>query len=133
MSADSFVKGSASELSQVFSNLIDNALKYGERGSAITVYSEMVRKEDKNVLKTTVHNWGEVIPPEQIPRVCERFYRVDTEKTRNRVGSGLGLAIVTRIIERHKGKLTITSSAKDGTSFTVELPAAGKHGKAASS
>jgi len=133
MSANSFVKGSASELSQVFSNLIDNALKYGERGSAITVYSEAVRKDDKNVIKTTVHNWGEVIPPEQIPRVCERFYRVDTEKTRNRVGSGLGLAIVTRIIERHKGKLTITSSAKDGTSFTVELPAAGKHGKAASS
>lgn len=125
MSANASVKGSAGELSQIFSNLIDNALKYGEKGSVITVYSSSGKGENgKDTVKVSVHNWGEVIPADQIPRVCERFYRVDTDKTRNRIGSGLGLAIVKMIVELHKGKMSISSSVNEGTTFTVELPAA---------
>ncbi len=118
----SFVGGSASELSQVFSNLVDNALKYGEKNTVITVSSVVKEAGEGKTVDVSVHNWGEVIPEDQIPRICERFYRVDTEKTRNRVGSGLGLAIVERIIARHKGKLAISSSAEKGTTFTVSLP-----------
>ena len=123
MDSDVSVKGSASELSQVFSNLIDNALKYGDKGSVITISSLKERsKTGELCVMVSVHNWGEVIPEEQISRICERFYRVDTDKTRNRTGSGLGLAIVDRIIKRHKGNMFITSSKNAGTTFTVELP-----------
>ena len=98
-------------------------LTYG--GHDFYYYEEQGKGENgKDTVKVSVHNWGEVIPADQIPRVCERFYRVDTDKTRNRIGSGLGLAIVKMIVELHKGKMSISSSVNEGTTFTLELPAA---------
>ena len=122
------VLGVASEISQVFQNLIDNAIKYGKSDSVIKITSR--QSEDLTSGNTMVHvsvnNQGDVIPAEFIPRISERFYRVDNEKTRNRSGSGLGLAIVSRILERHKGSMKITSSTAEGTTFTVSFPIAPK-------
>lgn len=122
------ILGVASEVSQVFQNLIDNAIKYGKSGTIIKISSR--QSEDiatgKTMVYVSVNNQGDIIPAEFIPRISERFYRVDNEKTRNRTGSGLGLAIVSRILERHKGSMKISSSLEEGTTFTVSFQIAPK-------
>ena len=69
---------------------------------------------------------GEGIPPEAVPRLTERFYRVDVKRSRERGGTGLGLAIVKHIVNRHQGRLTIESRLGEGSTFTVFLPAIGR-------
>jgi two-component system phosphate regulon sensor histidine kinase PhoR len=94
--------GTRDELIQIFQNLIHNAIKYGKPGG---------------------HD-GEGIPPDAVPRLTERFYRVDVKRSREKGGTGLGLAIVKHIISRHQGRLTIESRPGQGSTFTVFLPAA---------
>ena len=121
------IMGTAGELTQVFQNLIDNAIKYGKTDSEIILSSKKILHPEtgKDMIAISVNNQGDIIPPDQIPRVCERFYRIDTEKTRNRVGSGLGLAIVKMIMDRHDGLIDIESNAENGTTFTVSFPITG--------
>ena len=121
------VIGDRDELTQVFQNLIHNAIKYGREKSAVRISFGRVetgtRREGGQVL-VSVADEGEGIPREAIPRLTERFYRVDVKRSRERGGTGLGLAIVKHIINRHQGRLHIESTAGVGSTFTVFLPAA---------
>ena len=112
------VQGDEYQLTQVFQNLIDNALKYGERGSQVTVAGS---RADGRVA-VSVQDQGAGIPREHLPRLTERFYRVDAARSRELGGTGLGLAIVKHILNRHKGKLNITSEPGEGSVFAVSLP-----------
>ncbi len=111
------ILGDAGELTQVFQNLTDNALKYGQDGGTVTLSC----KVDGNNYLVSVHNTGDTIKPEALPHVFERFYRVAETKSKAR-GTGLGLAIVAQIVKHHDGKITVESSAEAGTTFTVSLP-----------
>jgi two-component system, OmpR family, phosphate regulon sensor histidine kinase PhoR len=111
------VNGEMAELEQVFHNLIDNAIKYG--GGEVSIEA---RAKDRWVVVRVADN-GAGIAREHIPRLTERFYRVDAARSRALGGTGLGLAIVKHIVNRHDGKLSIDSRPGEGTSFTVELPA----------
>ena len=118
--------GDRDELTQVFQNLIHNAIKYG--GDAGTVHvdfganSGTGRNAPAQVF-ASVRDEGEGIPREAIPRLTERFYRIDVKRSRERGGTGLGLAIVKHILNRHNGKLHIESVVGEGSTFTVSLPA----------
>ena len=81
--------------------------------------------EPENQLFVSVKDDGEGIPPQAVPRLTERFYRVDVKRSRERGGTGLGLAIVKHIVSRHQGRLTIESRLGEGSTFTVFLPAIG--------
>ncbi|MCB1386509.1 MAG: PAS domain-containing protein [Nitratireductor sp.] len=120
------VTGSDDELTQVFQNLIENAIKYGRADSTVTVRIDWLDKAmgmSGPAVSVTVIDQGEGIPREHIPRLTERFYRVDTHRSRDKGGTGLGLAIVKHIIGRHRGRLQIESEANIGSRFRVLLPA----------
>ena len=116
------VRGDRAQLVQVLDNLISNALRYGcdRPGSSIDIAAE--RSSPWILLSVTDHGPG--IPREHLPRVTERFYRVDAARSRESGGTGLGLAIVKHIIERHRGSLDIRSTLGVGTTVTVRLPVA---------
>lgn len=116
------VRGDRAQLLQVLDNLIGNALRYGcdLPGSAIDIAA--TRSGPWVLVSVTDHGPG--IAREHLPRVTERFYRVDAARSRESGGTGLGLAIVKHIIERHRGSLDIRSTLGVGTSVTVRLPIA---------
>ncbi|MEX2407862.1 MAG: ATP-binding protein, partial [Rhodovibrionaceae bacterium] len=120
------VIGQKDELAQVFQNLIDNALKYGREGTEVTVTAraggEAARLPGPSAV-VAVRDRGEGISREHLPRLTERFYRVDTARSRKLGGTGLGLAIVKHIVNRHRGQLMIDSQPGSGSTFTVHLPA----------
>jgi two-component system phosphate regulon sensor histidine kinase PhoR len=125
------VVGERDELTQVFQNLLDNAVKYGEDNTVIRVSARRLakggageRRLGRPGLKVSVFNEGEGIEREHIPRLTERFYRVDSRRSRRLGGTGLGLAIVKHIINRHRGVLEIESRPNEGATFTVYLPSA---------
>ena len=103
---------------QVLDNLITNALRYGEPGTPVSISARL----DGGMVHVEVADKGEGIPPEHIPRLTERFYRVDTSRSRGLGGTGLGLSIVKHIVERHRGRLTIESVVGQGTTIHVLLP-----------
>lgn len=111
--------GDADQLTQVFQNLIDNALKYGREGTAVEVTAS---ETGEGELSVAVTDHGEGIAQEHLPRLTERFYRVDAARSRQLGGTGLGLAIVKHIVNRHRGHLSIDSKIGQGTCFTVTLP-----------
>ena len=116
------VYGDEDELAQVFQNLIDNAIKYGKPQSEIAITARVDRRPAANSLVCiTVTDQGEGIPSEHLPRLTERFYRVDTARSRELGGTGLGLAIVKHILNRHRGRLEIASRLGVGSTFTVCL------------
>ena len=115
------VVGDEAQLSQLLHNLIGNAMTYGRAGSPVTV---VLGLDPSNLLRLTVSDEGEGIAPQHIPRLTERFYRVDPGRSRSVGGTGLGLAIVKHIVERHRGRLDIVSRVGIGTSVTVALPPA---------
>lgn len=122
------VRGDRDELIQLFQNLVHNAIKYGRPGGAVQVSfgqspSPGGRSADDFVF-AAVHDNGEGIPADAIPRLTERFYRVDVKRSRERGGTGLGLAIVKHILSRHQGRLQIESQPGEGSTFTVLLPVA---------
>lgn len=106
-------------LYELAGNLIVNAMKYNEPGGAVDISLERQRHK----LIFSVRNDGEPIPAEQQKRVFERFYRVDSGRSRSVGGTGLGLAIVKHIVDSMEGSIRLTSTAGEGTRFTVELPA----------
>ena len=108
------------QLAQVLHNLLDNAVKYGREGGRIEVRAEA---GDRGVV-IAVADDGPGIPRQHLPRLTERFYRVDKGRSRAVGGTGLGLAIVKHIVNRHRGRLTIESTEGEGATFRVWLPAA---------
>jgi len=119
--------GSRDELTQVFENLLQNAIKYGRSGGRVVVSVErspVAPGGGRPQVEATVRDFGPGIAGEHIPRVTERFYRVDGEASRAQKGTGLGLAIVKHILTRHGGRLSIASAPGEGAAFTVHLPAA---------
>ncbi|MBW0157134.1 ATP-binding protein [Sedimentimonas flavescens] len=121
------VTGDADQLTQVFSNLIENAVKYGGAGGEVRVVVEKIAHEPVQrgpAYRVDVIDSGEGIDPIHIPRLTERFYRVDTHRSREQGGTGLGLAIVKHIVARHRGRLKIESEKGKGSRFSVILPAA---------
>ena len=124
------VLGDRDELAQVFQNLIDNAIKYGRSGSEITLRAETASRpnwgsssSENAMVCVAVCDQGEGIPREHLPRLTERFYRVDTARSREMGGTGLGLAIVKHILNHHRGFLEVESTAGVGSVFTVFLRA----------
>jgi two-component system, OmpR family, phosphate regulon sensor histidine kinase PhoR len=117
------VTGDRDELVRVAENLIENAIKYGVRPDAEStgVVEVAVATTEKDAT-LTVRDYGYGIAAEHLPRLTERFYRVDASQSRARNGTGLGLAIVKHILTRHRGKLTITSRINYGSSFTATVP-----------
>ena len=119
------VPGNSDQLQQVFTNLIENAIKYGGKGNAITITLDPSPPETTlrvPAVVVRVADQGPGIEPHHIPRLTERFYRVDTHRSREMGGTGLGLAIVKHIINRHRGRLRIESTPGQGSVFTVILP-----------
>jgi len=115
------VAGDHDELYQVFQNLIENGLKYGGEGGRLDVRIELGGGE----ARVAVRDFGAGIAPEHVPRLTERFYRVDVKTSRTKQGTGLGLAIVKHILARHRGRLLIESRLSEGSCFTVALPLLG--------
>ena len=114
------VAADGSQILQLLDNLVTNALRYGEPGTPVTVSATA----EGPMVHLTVADRGEGIAPEHVARVTERFYRVDTGRSRALGGTGLGLAIVKHIVERHHGRLTIDSKLGEGTTVHVLLPVA---------
>lgn len=119
---DVVVTGDRDELYEVFENLIDNALKYGAEGGAIEVSLSPLAKRHGLDFIVTVTDHGPGIEAEHVPRLTERFYRVDAESSRKKKGTGLGLAIVKHTLTRHRGLLSIKSRPGQGTRVEVMLP-----------
>ena len=111
-------------MTQLFQNLVDNAVKYGREGSRVAVRIGPDRLDDGGpAVAVAVADRGEGIAEEHLPRLTERFYRVDTARSRELGGTGLGLAIVKHIVGRHRGRLGIESTPGEGSVFSVVLPA----------
>ena len=117
------VRGEWDELHQVVQNLTENALKYGRAGKRIDItIAPAINQAGRKMTELAIRDYGPGIPREHIPRLTERFYRVDVAKSRERGGTGLGLAIVKHIVNRHSGTLTIDSQVGEGSTFKVRLP-----------
>jgi two-component system phosphate regulon sensor histidine kinase PhoR len=117
--ASAIVTGERGELYEVFENLVDNALKYGDAGKRIEVAVGPGRVGYDYAVTVTDH--GDGIELQHVPRLTERFYRVDAESSRKKKGTGLGLAIVKHIVNRHRGQLNIRSKPGEGTRVEVLL------------
>jgi two-component system phosphate regulon sensor histidine kinase PhoR len=117
------VLGDRDQLAQVFTNLIDNAIRYGGPGTTVRVRALGPDKAHPSRVGVAVEDDGPGIDREHLHRLTERFYRVNPASSRNRGGTGLGLAIVKHILNRHHGRLEITSAPGRGSVFTVWLPA----------
>lgn len=119
------VMGDSDQLTQVFQNLVENAIKYGGDGATVTLRVVPVERDRilrRRVLRVDVIDQGAGIEAVHLPRLTERFYRIDDHRSREKGGTGLGLAIVKHIISRHRGRLKIDSEPGRGTSFSVFLP-----------
>lgn len=115
------IQGDRAQLSQVLHNLIGNSAKYGRPETPIVVG---LTPGPSGMVKLTVADEGEGVAPDHLPRLTERFYRVDSGRSRAMGGTGLGLAIVKHVVERHRGRLDIVSVLGRGTTITVLLPVA---------
>ena len=116
---EAFVTGDVKQLEQLLRNLIDNALKYGNADTPVHV---RLAPAPRKMIEMSVADHGAGIAPDHLPHLTRRFYRTDPGRSRAAGGTGLGLAIVKHIVERHKGKLDITSQLGVGTQVRVRLP-----------
>lgn len=120
------IRADADQLTQVFHNLVENALKYGASGHRVTVRVRELEREPVlrgPAVQIEVIDQGEGIDALHLPRLTERFYRVDGDRSRQKGGTGLGLAIVKHIVNRHRGRFRIESEVGKGSRFIVILPA----------
>jgi two-component system phosphate regulon sensor histidine kinase PhoR len=114
------------QILQVLHNLVSNALKYGRSGTPIRLLAvSETPGRGEPMVRVSVIDMGEGVAPEHLPRLTERFYRVDTGRSRSMGGTGLGLAIVKHIVERHRGRLEISSRSGEGTNVSFTLPIQG--------
>jgi len=112
-------------LIQVFHNLVVNAIKYGGGGGRVDVSvtaSQNGLPDGGASVLVAVRDYGDGIEAEHIPRLTERFYRIDKGRSRSMGGTGLGLAIVKHIVNRHRGRFQIESTLGEGSTFSVRLP-----------
>jgi two-component system phosphate regulon sensor histidine kinase PhoR len=117
------VLGDRDELTRLFENLIENGLKYGASGKRVDIALTPVgATPGKGEAVVSVRDYGPGIAAEHLPRLTERFYRVDVGESRSQGGTGLGLALVKHILNRHQGRLTVDSKEGEGATFTVRLP-----------
>ncbi|WP_164730529.1 sensor histidine kinase [Pelagibacterium montanilacus] len=116
------VTGDAQELYEVVENLVDNAIKYGGSGGRVSVAVARGANRAGTYHAITVTDYGPGIAQEHVPRLTERFYRVESEGSRKAKGTGLGLAIVKHIVHRHHGEMAIRSTLGEGTRVEVLLP-----------
>lgn len=120
-----FLIGDSDQLRQVFTNLIENAIKYGGDGKRVLIRMTM-SKQDEALrgpgCRVEVIDYGAGMAAIHLPRLTERFYRVDDHRSRELGGTGLGLAIVKHIVNRHRGQMRIQSTPTQGTTFAVILP-----------
>ncbi len=119
------ITGDGDQIRQVLTNLIENAIKYGREGGTVSIRLAQ-SDHDQALRRPAVHlsvtDDGPGIDPVHLPRLTERFYRVDSHRSRGLGGTGLGLAIVKHIVNRHRGRLKIASNVGEGSVFTVILP-----------
>ena len=117
------IRADADQMTQVLTNLVENAVKYGSQaGAEVRVALTLEKGPRGQQLRLSVADQGEGIDPFHIPRLTERFYRVDGHRSREKGGTGLGLAIVKHIVNRHRGRLIIESQKGKGSRFSVLLP-----------
>jgi two-component system, OmpR family, phosphate regulon sensor histidine kinase PhoR len=114
---EAIVMGDRQQIDQVIRNLVDNSMKYSDPKRAVEL--RVARRGNEAVLSVTDH--GEGIHADHIPHLTRRFYRTDPGRSRAAGGTGLGLAIVKHIVERHRGKLDITSKLGVGTTVTIRI------------
>ncbi len=117
------VLGDRDELIRALENLVENALKYGAAGKRVDI--TLARGQTRDRLpeaRVAVRDYGPGIAPEHLPRLTERFYRVDVAESRAQGGTGLGLALVKHVLNRHGGRLAIESTLGQGATFTMHLP-----------
>ena len=122
---DWIIRGDQDQLVQVFKNLLENAIKYGPMNCNVDIECNLVSdniNSDKEFVKVNIKDYGRGFDPIHIPRLTERFYRIDKHRSREVGGTGLGLAIVKHILNRHRGRLEITSELDTGSVFSVILP-----------
>ena len=114
------IRGDNDELVQMFENLVQNAIKYGSDGQRVRISGELIDEPGKkNRVAVEIRDWGPGIPEEHLPRLTERFYRIDVATSREKQGTGLGLAIVKHILNRHRAVLSIENAEDTGAVFTV--------------
>ena len=116
-----FVRGDHSQLSQVFINLLANAVKFCSANSEVTISSKLIG-EDREWAEITISDQGIGISEAELPHIFERFYRGEKPRQRDYEGTGLGLAIVDQVIRHHNGEVKVQSQVNQGSSFTVTLP-----------
>jgi two-component system, OmpR family, phosphate regulon sensor histidine kinase PhoR len=112
------IAGDRGQIAQVLRNLVDNAVKYGKPGGEVAIKLEAT---ETGWICLTVHDEGDGIAPEHLPRLTERFYRADASRSREAGGTGLGLSIVKHIVERHRGRFDLASRAGEGTTASLML------------
>lgn len=112
------IYGDKDKFKQMLINLIDNAIKYSEEGDCVSISIKII----EDICVISVKDTGAGIPKEHLPRLFERFYRVDKARSRAKGGTGLGLAIVKHIVLSFNGKIFVESEIKEGTKFTIEIP-----------
>ena len=111
--------GSFDEMTEVFVNIVENAIKYGFENTEVEI---SIFQVSSNLLQIDVTNYGEGIEERHLPRLTERFYRVDKARSRQIGGTGLGLAIVKHIVSRHRGTMSVSSKLNGVTKFSIKLP-----------
>ena len=117
------VLGDRDELIRAIENLVENALKYGAAGKRVDItLTRAQTRVGRPEARIAVRDHGPGIAPEHLPRLTERFYRVDVADSRAQGGTGLGLALVKHVLNRHGGRLTIDSVLGQGATFTMHLP-----------
>ena len=119
-----FIPGDRDELLRVVENLVENGIKYGHAGGRVEIDIQPLQGELSDDLALSIRDFGHGIAAEHLPRLTERFYRVDASASRESGGTGLGLAIVKHIVNRHRGRLLIESEKGQGSVFRVILPRA---------
>ncbi|HUU16290.1 MAG TPA: HAMP domain-containing sensor histidine kinase, partial [Sedimentisphaerales bacterium] len=117
-SSAAIVRGDLDELARLFGNVLDNAVRYGPSGGTVSI---ALRSGPDGYVVVSIHDEGGNIPPDAIPRLYERFYRVDHSRSSSTGGTGLGLAIARQIARRHNGDVSITSSPDSGTLVSIRL------------
>jgi len=127
------VLGDADRLQQVLNNLTDNAIKYSGNGGVVRIVARNASDGSAAMVEVSVSDDGIGIPASDLPRLTERFYRVDKARSRELGGTGLGLAIVKHIVQAHGGRLDIKSTLNVGTTVRFSMPSWMREAEAVSS